>query len=232
LDPKVAGRKERHEYPESGGQLAGDSGLSEEHLGPARTHLGNDSTRIHRPLSGQALGVVWGFAHPVIVILVYIFIFNYVFKLKLSGAATARSSTMFPRSLQTGEGPEECVVYRSGPLRIKSVELIDGRGRLTTAFKVGDSMTIRVWYACEGPPPDEPLALALAINPRGSTLCVNQFNTHCPSSDDDALHYQNVPFRLRPASACFGRAFRGADRPSPTQARRLLARAGPASLLP
>jgi len=30
--------------------------------------------------AGQVLGVVWGFAHPVVVILVYLFIFSYVFQ--------------------------------------------------------------------------------------------------------------------------------------------------------
>ncbi len=39
--------------------------------------------------AGQMLGVVWGFAHPMIFIAVYLFIFSYVFKAKVDGPENA-----------------------------------------------------------------------------------------------------------------------------------------------
>src|SRR5262249_8732300 len=96
--------------------------------------------------------------------------------------------------------PEECVIYRRGPMRIRCVGLFDEKGRATTGFKQGGAMKVRGWYACEGPLPPETLGLAMAGNQRSDLMCVNQFNTHCYRTADEVQHYGNAPFRLRPGT--------------------------------
>jgi ABC-type polysaccharide/polyol phosphate transport system ATPase subunit len=114
------------------------------------------------------------------------------------GAVAALDGAFRPEA-----APNEYGVYRRGPVRITRVELLDGHGRPGDAFRVWDPMTVRVWYACDGPPPAQSLGLALAVNRASDVACVIQCNTHNFQHDDDMASYHEEPFRKAPAGSGF-----------------------------
>lgn len=94
----------------------------------------------------------------------------------------------------------EMTIFRRGPIRIERVELIDETGKPTSTFDTAGTMTIRVHYTCDGPPPEESLGMAISINRPEDLEIALQFNTHCYRTDEDIANYQNAAFRVRAAA--------------------------------
>lgn len=91
-------------------------------------------------------------------------------------------------------------VFRRGPVRIERVEFLDGKGESVRVFGVGDSLTVRVHYSCDGELPDESLGLALALNRQSDLQSVFAISTHTPMNPDDLAEYDTATFRRRPAN--------------------------------
>lgn len=92
-------------------------------------------------------------------------------------------------------------VFRRGPIRVEQVEFLNKDDQPSRSFAVGDPMTIRVRYACEGPLPHESLGLALAVNRKSDLMPIFTTSTHAFTSSEDMRHYEQAPFRRRPSHA-------------------------------
>ena len=117
----------------------------------------------------------------------------------VSAAPTATEEVSLPQA-DAGASPEEKTVYRRGPICIDRVEFLDHTGRVGTAFRRWDTMTIRVWYRCDGEIPHETLGLALGIHRAGDMLRISHFSTAFMIRDDELENYERAPFRKRPGA--------------------------------
>jgi len=90
-----------------------------------------------------------------------------------------------------------CAIYRRGPIRIERVELLDDEERPTSVFGRSGSMIVRAHYTCDGPVPEETLGMAISVNRYPDLTCVNQFNTHCFTSNQDLATYSQAPYRRK-----------------------------------
>lgn len=104
-----------------------------------------------------------------------------------------------PATLESAREATTCAVFRRGPIRIERVELLDERRQPASLFARPGAMIVRVHYSCAGPIPEETLGMALAINRCSDLHCVNQFNTHCYTSDKDIVEYDRAAHRKRAA---------------------------------
>jgi hypothetical protein len=91
-------------------------------------------------------------------------------------------------------------VFRRGPLRMTRVEFLDQRGAESAAFRMWESLTIRVWYECDGPPPEDTLGLAIGFHREGDLSPICQFSTARATRDSELPGYDRAPFRRRAAS--------------------------------
>jgi ABC-type polysaccharide/polyol phosphate transport system ATPase subunit/SAM-dependent methyltransferase len=89
-------------------------------------------------------------------------------------------------------------IYKAGPVFIEAVELLDGRGRLTTNFTPFDTLAVRVRYRCEGPLPQETLGMALALNRKSDLLPVSQCYTQNLGPGETQANYTRAAHRRRP----------------------------------
>jgi ABC-type polysaccharide/polyol phosphate transport system ATPase subunit len=91
-------------------------------------------------------------------------------------------------------------VFRRGPVEIDTVEFLDANGVGTTAFRLWETMRIRVWYRCNGEPPAETLGVAIAFfnEPNRSPVC--QFSMARVTRDIELATYADAPFRRRAGS--------------------------------
>ncbi len=88
--------------------------------------------------------------------------------------------------------------FRRGPVFIDRVELLDDEGRVVRACRTWDNLTVRVWYSCNGPIPEETLGMAMAFNRRGDLQCVSQFSTINVRADEDLQNYGKGVHYKRP----------------------------------
>jgi ABC-type polysaccharide/polyol phosphate transport system ATPase subunit len=90
-------------------------------------------------------------------------------------------------------------VYKRGPIRISSVQFLDGDLREAPAFRRWESLTIRVWYECDGEPPSETLGLAVGFHRESDLSPICQFSTARVTRDSEIAAYESAPFRTRPS---------------------------------
>jgi ABC-type polysaccharide/polyol phosphate transport system ATPase subunit len=98
-------------------------------------------------------------------------------------------------------GPSRRTVFRRGPVEIDRVEFLDERGAPQSVFRFWTTMSVRVWYRCNGPVPDETLGLAIGFHREHDLVPVSQFSTSRVTRDAELAEYDAVPFRRRPAAA-------------------------------
>jgi ABC-type polysaccharide/polyol phosphate transport system ATPase subunit/ubiquinone/menaquinone biosynthesis C-methylase UbiE len=93
--------------------------------------------------------------------------------------------------------PKTRRIYRAGPVVIERVELLNGQGKQTSQFSTFECCTVRVHYRCEGPPPQETLGMALALNRKHDLLGVSQCYTQNLGPRENLKSYELAPHRLR-----------------------------------
>lgn len=89
------------------------------------------------------------------------------------------------------------LVFRKGPVFIDKVQFLDRDGNETRAFRRWESLTVRVFYHCEGPIPEYTLGLALGIHRKNDLLRISHFSTMWVARDTDLNDYHQVEFRKR-----------------------------------
>ena len=88
-------------------------------------------------------------------------------------------------------------VYRRGPVLIDRVEFLDHEGNENTAFRMWESMTVRVTYRCDDEPPPDTLGLAIGFHRETDMSPICQFSTARVPRDADLETYLSAPYRLR-----------------------------------
>ena len=88
-------------------------------------------------------------------------------------------------------------IYRAGPIYIDCVELLNESGEQTTQFSTFGKFTVRVHYRCEGPPPQETLGMAIALNRKYDLLGVSQCYTQNVGPGETLATYERAPHRVR-----------------------------------
>ena len=88
-------------------------------------------------------------------------------------------------------------IFRRGPVMIESVQFLDDAGVESSVFRIWESMTIRVRYACDGPSPPETLGLAIGFHREADMSPICQFSTARVTRDAELGNYEAAPFRLR-----------------------------------
>jgi hypothetical protein len=78
------------------------------------------------------------------------------------------------------------------------VQFLDRELREAPAFRVWESLTIRVWYECDEPPADT-LGLAVGFHRESDLSPICQFSTARVARDADLAGYRDAPFRTAPA---------------------------------
>ena len=89
-------------------------------------------------------------------------------------------------------------IFRRGPLVIDSVTIGPGDGLSRQVLTTWEDLSFEVKYSAIGELPDETLGLAIAIEREHDLLLVAQFST-VNLSGRETGHYDDAPFRLRPA---------------------------------
>lgn len=117
--------------------------------------------------------------------------------------AAALSSTVFTPPSPGHEGAPTVetgkYVFRRGPVFIDAVTMLDHSGQPATRLTTVRPFTLRIAYHCKGPPPEETLGIALAINRLGDLEPVLQWYTQFIRPDETRETYGMAPFRRRPA---------------------------------
>jgi ABC-type polysaccharide/polyol phosphate transport system ATPase subunit len=86
--------------------------------------------------------------------------------------------------------------FSTGAYRIADVVFMDKTGQRTTAYRVGETLRLRVSYECLLPElPHYSCGLAVAFNRVGDFEAVMYFNTNYPHSDDELNRYFDVAYR-------------------------------------
>jgi ABC-type polysaccharide/polyol phosphate transport system ATPase subunit len=122
------------------------------------------------------------------------------------GTASAATATQLFKQIAT---PDPCMevggvatgknVFRRGPVFIDSVDMLDHEGKRTTRLITLRPFTLRVEYHCKGPPPQETLGVALAINRLDDLAPVAQWYTQFIRPDETRESYGAASFRKRAA---------------------------------
>ncbi len=112
--------------------------------------------------------------------------------------AEATAAEAAPHGPQSGPDTAGTHVYRRGPVTIVRVEFLDKNGKDTRAFRIWESMTIRVWYRCDPDKiPEETLGLAIGINRQSDMISLSQFSTCNVRRDAEMKTYDQSPYRLK-----------------------------------
>jgi ABC-type polysaccharide/polyol phosphate transport system ATPase subunit len=103
--------------------------------------------------------------------------------------------------VETAPPPETGItrrtVFRRGPVRIDAVEFLTADGTPAQTFRIWETMSIRVWYYCEGEPPGDTLGLAIGFHRDSDMSPVCQFSTARVTRDAELPDYEASAFRVR-----------------------------------
>jgi ABC-type polysaccharide/polyol phosphate transport system ATPase subunit len=118
----------------------------------------------------------------------------------LESDASSLSDEVRPGDIVATSQPRP-TIFRRGPVEIERVEFLDERECETAVFRIWQAMTIRVWYRCNGEPPEESLGLAIGFHRESDMAPICQFSTARVTRDTELASYDAAQFRVRPAAS-------------------------------
>lgn len=117
--------------------------------------------------------------------------------LPVSSTPTFSSDAPLPTTLDSHPMQSKSV-FRRGPVKIDRVQFVDARGDESTAFRMWESMRIRVHYSCPDEIPADTLGMAVGINRLGDLVSICQFSTARVTRDVELADYLDQPYRRKP----------------------------------
>ena len=108
-----------------------------------------------------------------------------------------RNSGVKGRRVEATDRDERVSVFQGSPVRIDRVAFVDEEGNESAAFRMWESLRIRVHYSCPGEIPEPTLGMAVAINREHDLLSVCQFSTARVTRDTELRDYDGAPYRRR-----------------------------------